>query len=473
LPDVQDQQPDSAADHFGSFQEAVGFLEGMVNYEKRTRWKYTDASFDLRRTRDLLAQMGNPHDALRIVHVAGTKGKGTTSALVASMLQAGGLRAGLHTSPHLVSVCERMRVDGTPIPEGQFQQLLGEVRDYVHRKRTESRNDAPTYFELTAALAMLHFRRQNVDWAVIEVGLGGRLDSTNVVSPRCAVITPIGFDHMDKLGDTLAKIAGEKAGILKPGVPLVLAAQRYPEALRALRQAAERQGCPRWEVGREVVISGARALAAPLSEPDAPVGWAFDVAAPSRRYEGLNIGLLGAHQVENCATAIGAVEILRQAGELELEPDAVRTGAAHCRWPARVELLARAPALILDAAHTVESVQALVEALATHFPSRAVSFVFGCSADKNAERMLTLMAPNCVRLVATRSESPRAVPAGEIARLAAGAGIARVDCVESGPQAVARALGEAGPDEVVCVTGSFFLAGEVREAWELGSLTGC
>ena len=449
---------------FASFQEAVEFLEGLVNYEKRTASKYTDATFDLRRMRQLLHHMGNPHEGLPMVHVAGTKGKGSTSAFVAAMLEAGGRRTGLHTSPHLVSVCERIRVNGQPATEDEFRRLLGEVRDYVHRKRSEDRNNAPTYFETTSALALLHFRRRSVDWAVVEVGLGGRLDSTNVISPQCCIITPIGLDHMQKLGDTPAAIAGEKAGIMKPGVPVVLGRQRHPEALARLRRQADTLGCPTWEVDREVQVTRMAPLVAPPERPDAPLGWEFDVSTPVQCHRGLTTVLLGAHQVENCATAIGAIDMLRERGALRIAPDAIATGAARRRWPARVELLQRHPALLLDAAHTPESIQALLAALDAHFPGRPVSFVFGCSADKDAPSMLRLLAPRCRRFIAAQADSPRAMEASAIAGLAAEAGAPALACVPDGPQAVDQAIAQATPDEVVCVTGSFFLAGEVRHA---------
>ena len=462
---------------FSSFRQAVEFLESLINYEKCDGWKYSVATFELRRMRELLAWMGDPQEGLPVVHVAGTKGKGSTAAMVESVLRAAGLRTGLHTSPHLVSVCERLRVDARPVEEDQFLRLLNEVRDYVEQKRAECRKDAPTYFEITSALALLHFRRSAVDWAVVEVGLGGRLDSTNVVSPRCCVITPIGFDHMDKLGDTPAAIAGEKAGIMKPGVPVVLARQGYPDALEALRRRARELECPCWEVGREVAVENMRPLAAPAYSPAAPaynpaapVGWLFDLCTPGRRYDGLAISLLGAHQVENCATAIAALEVLRGAGELELDPEAVRAGVGSCRWPARVELLERSPALVLDSAHTAESIAALLAALEVHFPGRPVRFVFGCSADKDAQRMVGMLAPRCAGFLATQADSVRAMPAHEVARVAARAGIGNVACMPDAPQAAARALEDAAPEEVVCVTGSLFLAGEVRLAWERGGL---
>ena len=462
--------PRTSTTTFESFQEARDFLEKAINYEKRVAWKYTEKTFDLRRMEELLAQLGNPHRALRVIHIAGTKGKGTTAALIASCLQAAGYRTGLHTSPHLVSICERMVVDGQSVSESEFCRLLGLARAYIDKKRRESRDDAPTYFEATTALAFKHFQEQQVDWAVVEVGLGGRLDSTNVVSPECCVITLIGFDHMDKLGDTVEKIAGEKAGIIKRAVPVVLANQKYPGALGVLRERADAMGCPRWEVGREVTIGTMQPLAAPMNDSEASVGWRFTLNTPRHAYKDLFCSLLGAHQVENCATAVGTLEMLADAGKLKIEPEAVRRGIASCRWPARVELLQRRPALVLDAAHTVESVEALLAALEAHFPGRPLRMVFGCSQDKNYEAMLRLIVPRCTSLITTQANSPRAMDAQQLGWLAFQIGLKNIRAVISPPEAVRECLRAAAAHEIVSVTGSFFVAGEVAEAWQKGIL---
>jgi len=456
---------------FSSFQEAVDFLEKAIDYEKRTRWKYSDELFDLRRMDALLAELGDPHRSFRVIHVAGTKGKGSTAALIEACLRQGGYRTGLHTSPHLASVCERMVACGRPAKEADFCRLLGLLRGYIHRRRLEARDEAPTYFETTTALSFKHFQEQKVDWAVVEVGLGGRLDSTNVVSPECCVITPIGLDHTDKLGDTPGMIAGEKAGIIKPGARVVLARQGYPEALAVLRGRADAMGCPRWEVGGEVRVTEKSPLVAPPEDAHAPVGWLFSVETPLRSHPRLFTPLLGAHQVENCATAIAAIDTLVEAGRLLVEPEAVARGVAACRWPARVELLGREPLLVLDSAHTVESVRALMDALATHLPRRPLQVVFGCSADKNYGGMIELVAPRCAGLIATQADSPRALPADEICRAARQAGIGSVRAVVGAPQAVRECLQGAGARDVVCVTGSFFVAGEVRTEWEQSGLT--
>ncbi len=449
---------------------AVDFLEKAIDYEKRTSYKYSDATFNLARMDALLAELGNPHHAMKIIHVAGTKGKGTTSAIAEACLREAGCRTGLHTQPHLVSVRERMRVDGRPAAEQEFCRLLDGARGYIERLRVECRDEAPTYFETTTALAFLHFRQQGVDWAVIEVALGGRLDATNVVLPQCCVITPIGLEHTDKLGVTVAEYAGERTGIIKKDVPVVLASQHYGEALTVLRERADQHDCPCWEVGREVSVSHMEPLSAPAQQPQASLGWRFSVQTPAGAHEDLFTPLLGAHQVENCATAIGALDLLGSRGEVSVSPEAIRDGIAHCHWPARVELLQRCPALVLDTAHTLESTRALLDAIEIHLPGRAIRMVFGCLADKNIGAMLAVLAPRCVSLVTTQADSPRAADAEDLAREARAAGMSPVRAVPSAPQAVRESLQAAGSGDVVCVMGSFYVAGAVRRAWELGEL---
>jgi dihydrofolate synthase/folylpolyglutamate synthase len=449
-----------------TFQEAVDFLEQGLNYEKTQRWLYNTRWLNLDRTNRMLEALGDPHLRYHVIHVAGTKGKGSTAGAIAQCLRRCGRRTGLLTSPHLVTHRERIRVDGAMIDTEAFQQIVRTMQPYVEGERLHERagrHKAPTYFEMLTALAFEHFARAEVDWAVVEVGLGGRLDSTNVVAPRCCVITTIGLDHVSKLGESPEAIAGEKAGILKAGVPVVIGRQSYPGALETLRRAADARGCPRWEVGRELRVRSAAAMSAPADRPAAEVGWRFALQTPRRNYPDLHTPLLGRHQVENLAAAIGAIEMIAGGGALQADPERIAQAVAECRMPGRVELLQRGPALVLDVAHTVESVQALLDALDVHFPGRPLRVVFGCSRDKNLEGILSLLAPRCIEFTATQASLPRALAVEEVARAA------RVHLepliVPNPSEAVLGALSRARPQEVVCVTGSFYVAGEVRAAW--------
>ena len=476
----------------GAFRQAVDFIESGLNYEKTQRWKYNRKWLDLSRMEGLLAAMGQPHRSYKVIHVAGTKGKGSTAGAAAHCLHRMGHASGLLTSPHLVTPCERVCVNGRMIGEEDFGRIVRQMEPYVEAKRQEEGATgfrAPTYFEMLTAVGFQYFRERGVEWAVVEVGLGGRLDSTNVVTPSCCVITTIGFDHTDKLGFTPEAIATEKAGILKPGVPVVLGRQQYPGALETLRRAAQECGCPSWEVGRDLVVSdsrptGARAPRArtprartPRAQsrkvdadraPRAQAGWRFSLETPARSYKDLFTPLLGAHQVDNLVAAIGALDMAELHAGLKVEPERVAEAIADFRMMARIEVLQEQPVLILDVAHTVESVMALVAALDAHFPRRRLRLVFGCSADKNVDGMLSVVRGRCASLVATQSQLPRALPAPTVAETARRLGIVADGALSTIPDAwdaLQHALAQAQPGDVVCVTGSFYVAGEVRASW--------
>lgn len=456
-------------DSVTTFGDAVAFLERGINYEKSRDWRYDSTYFNLDRIRELLTAIGNPHERLAVIHVAGTKGKGTTGGAAAHILTCMGHRVGLLTSPHLVTARERMRVDGEMIPEADFTCLVRTLQPYVehHRSRQARReHKAPTYFEIMTAMAFRHFAQQSVDWAVVEVGLGGRLDSTNVVRPRCCVITAIGMEHTDKLGETPEAIATEKAGIIKPAVPVVLGSQPYAGALATLQRIADEQRCRVWQVGREVRFELGSTLAAPAGEPQAPVGQRFSLATPSQTYVDLFTPLLGAHQLGNLAAAVAAVELATG----QAPPRAKLAQAlAQFTIPGRLELVARAPAVLIDVAHTVESVQALLSAIAAHFPGRSLHIVFGCSEGKNLRGMLALFAGRCASFTATQSKLPRAMPAEEITAVARECEPAPPEAIRLGAdpwEAFQQASSMARPEDVVCTTGSFYTAGEIRAGWE-------
>ncbi|NLW49573.1 MAG: bifunctional folylpolyglutamate synthase/dihydrofolate synthase [Candidatus Brocadiaceae bacterium] len=465
-------QPQWAMPPVSSFAEAVVFLEKGIDYERTRRWLHNARWMNLPRVAALLDAMGDPHRAYKVLHVAGTKGKGSTAGAAAHCLHRAGLRTGLLTSPHLVTHRERIRVDGRMISQDEFWPIVRRMQPHVEARRAAEGLDshrAPTYFEMLTVLALEHFARRGAEWAVVEVGLGGRLDSTNVVSPAVCVITPIGYDHMDKLGETPGEIAAEKGGILKEGVPFVLGRQRYPDARETLRRMATERHCPCWEVGRDVVLIRNEVLAAPASAPTAPVGRRFGLRTPCGEHHDLFTPLLGAHQLDNLAAAVAALEMAVEHGDLAFPAAALPAALADFRIPGRVELLQRQPAFVLDVAHTIESTEALIDALSVHFPGRRVHVVFGCSADKNAEGMLGAMRGHCATLTATQSRMRRARPAVEVAQAAVGCGLAdagcRIDTIPDAWEAVRVALERAEPADVVCVTGSFYVAGEVRAEW--------
>lgn len=393
---------------------------------------------DLGPTRRLLSRLGNPQERFEAVLVAGTNGKGSIAALIASVLGCGGHRVGLYTSPHLVDVRERIRVGGRLISTGDLRELAGEVREAV-------REDV-TYFEFTTALAFLHFLRNGVDVAVLEVGLGGRLDATNVVRPKVGVISNISLEHRAYLGRRLADIAREKAGIVKPGGRVVTAA-RQRAVLETLADIARERGARIYRVGRDIRVR---------TRGDG----VFSYFGLERNIPELRLHLRGRHQVVNAACAIGAVEILAGSG-FRVDEDSIRQGLATCRWPGRLEVLRENPAVVVDGAHNPAGASALRAALEEDFSRRKLILVFGVLSDKDHRGMLRRLAPLADHVVLTRPREARALPPEVAARFVRGMG-KRVEVVEKSERALARALALAGEDDLILVTGSLYLVGEAR-----------
>jgi len=431
-----------------TYRDALIYLNSFTDYEKRGFAAYAPEFYNLARVRRLLALMGEPQRAFKAVHIAGTKGKGSTAAMIESVLRAGGYRTGLYTSPHLHTFRERIVVAGELIPEEGVSGLVDDIQPLV------AQVEDVTTFEIITCLAFAWFARQGVEWAVVEVGLGGRLDATNVLDPELTVIAPISYDHTAILGETLAEIAAEKAGIIKPGVPLVSAPQP-DEALAVIRDAAGRQGAPLTLLGRDWTWQvGAAGLD----------GQSFTV----RKGEGditreLFLPLLGEHQVANAATAVAAIDLLEQGG-LELPATALREGLGAVRWPGRLEILNREPLVVADGAHNGDSARKLAAALGDLGTSRRLTIVLGGSPDHLTSDLLGALLPAAARVIATQSSHPRAASAAWVQDRAAELGF-EVEVSESVAQALDLALAGAGPQDLICCTGSLFVAGEARAAW--------
>ncbi len=500
----------------------------------------------LDRMRELLGRLGDPHEAVPTVHVAGTKGKGSTSAMIAAVLSAAGYRTGLFTSPHLDRVEERIAIDGRPCSADELAELVERVRPAVEAmdqaagsaardqgsgvrdQGTESANPeisnlkspnlkspnlqifkspnqhGPTYFEIVTAMAFDHFRRRGVDAAVLEVGLGGRLDSTNVCSPCVTIITSISFDHTKQLGDTLASIAAEKAGIIKPGVP-VISGVVADEPRETIRRIAGKNGCRLVELGvdfrfdyhpprhLERAASPAR-FDFQYGKPRLSVAEPAPTATSGRGFTTIEISLLGRHQAANAAVALAALEELRQSG-WTIPEAAIRRGLAEVVWPARVEIVARRPTVVLDAAHNVASIAALVEVLDESFSTARRLLIFATTQEKDHRGMLQRLLGRFDHVIFTRySDNPRSVPPAELLELAKSIGrgsssatgwggsltatpaIASPLPLGEGPgvrattmeiaatpaEAWAAVRRVATPDDLICITGSFFLASEMR-----------
>jgi dihydrofolate synthase/folylpolyglutamate synthase len=447
-----------------TYEQALAFWFSRVNYERRAP-RPSDLKLD--RMRALLALLDNPQDRLRIVHVAGSKGKGSTSAMLAAILRQAGRRTGLFTSPHLCRVEERIQVDGVSITPEELTQLMAAVQPAVEqldRAAAASGGQLVTFFEVATALGFLYFARRRTDVAVIEVGLGGRFDSTNVCQPLVALITSISLDHTHILGDRLASIAMEKAGIVKPGRPAISGATA-PEARPVIERICRERGAPLRQLSVDFHFDYEPGKVRGPGAHRARVR----VTTERTRWPALELGLLGEHQAANAAVAVACVEQLRTEG-LAIADEAVAVGLAGVDWPARLEVVPGRPLVVLDCAHNVASAQALVDTLLASFPPARRVLVFAISNDKDVAGMLRVMAPHFVQVVFTRfRDNPRSVAPEHLAKLLRDV----TDCpttVAASPEAAwqtARAL--AGPDDLICVAGSVFLAGELRPLLLAGS----
>lgn len=447
-----------------SYQSALAFLYDRINYERAQTMPYERRALDLERMRELLTRLGGPDDELPIVHVAGTKGKGSTSAMFAAMLTAAGFRTGLYTSPHLERLEERFQVDGQLCSADELVSLVETLRPIVADMDGRAGGAAPpesgpTYFDLTTALALTHFARRRVDAAVLEVGLGGRLDSTNVCRPRVTVITSISYDHTKQLGNTLSAIAREKAGIAKPGVPLVCGVMEN-EPRGVIEARCREVGAPLMQLGRDFDFAYHPAALEEAGREHGRIDFISTVSG--RRRANIEVGLLGRHQAANAAVALAALDELARQG-WSFDEGAIARGLAGVRWPARVEVVGRRPIVVLDAAHNVASAMALVATLQENFRARRRILVFGTSRDKDVPGMLNALLPHFDEVVLTRYQNnPRGVAAEELAGQAErlGAKPARI-CSE--PAAAWDAIHAiAQEDDLVCITGSFFVAAEMR-----------
>lgn len=427
------------------YRRALAWLFSFANYETVPAVAYAAAKFNLERMRALLAALGSPQDKFQSVHIAGTKGKGSTAAICESILRAAGYRTGLYTSPHLHTFRERIRVAGELI----YPHAI--VEGVARLQEVQPQFPDVSVFELMTALAFDYFAKAGVEIAVVEVGIGGRLDATNVITPRVSVITSISYDHTTVLGETLAKIAAEKAGIIKPRVPVVSSPQKA-EALEVLERTADGRHAPLTLVGRDWTWE-------PLDQN--LNRQAFRVKGPGGNQAfDLRLHLLGSHQLANATTAIAALAVLGDAHPA-INSQAIQTGVESASWPGRFEVLEKNPYMVLDGAHNGDSARQLVATLGTLFPEARVHWIFGASSDKDVGAMFEEMIPLSREFIITRSNHPRAADSQELAALARQRG-ARVTTAESVADALELVHRRASGDDVIAVTGSLFIVAEAR-----------
>ncbi|RLS77077.1 MAG: bifunctional folylpolyglutamate synthase/dihydrofolate synthase [Planctomycetota bacterium] len=434
------------------------WLDQRTNFERVMPRAAPGGTFGLTGVRRLLAEVGKPQERFPAVHVAGTKGKGSTVAMLAAILQASGKRTGRYMSPHVHTIEERICVDGRPIGTADFVAAFSVVIPAVEsldRIAARRGRRGPTWFEVVTAAAFIHFAQQQVDVAVLETGLGGRLDATNVCRPEVTVITSISLDHMALLGPTVARIAAEKAGIIKRGCPVVSGAV-HPAAARVIAATARRRRAPLLQLGRDFHSSHVPAARHPGR---------VDVAFPDGVHRSYRLSMAGRHQADNAALAVVAAAELDRRG-ICVPERAVAAGLSSVRLPARIETVASGPLVVVDAAHNVASMEALVGTLAAELrPGRPRALVFAASRDKQVEQMLATATGSFDRLIVTRyATNPRAAP---VDRLVAACRLARLPpptVAENPADALRLARSLVGRHGIVVVAGSFFLAAEIRNA---------
>lgn len=435
-----------------TYDSALKYLFGQTDYEQMLRVRYNRDTFNLDRMRLLLSGLGNPHTKLRAAHIAGTKGKGSTATMLAEMLRTCGYKVGLYTSPHICDVRERIRVDGEMISQAALTRLICQVEPIIAKMA-----DKPTFFEIFTAMAFQHFANSGVDVAVVEAGLGGRLDSTNVLTPEVCGLTSISLDHTHQLGDTPAKIAAEKAGIFKRDIPAISVSQ-LPEVKRVLRKTARETGASLMFTGEDIDFSY-RVESSRQNGCHARIC----LTTPRSRFEHLPVPLLGEHQALNCGLALAMLDQLKLKGYNQISDEKAIRGLSSVYIPGRMELVHRDPRILLDGAHNGASVQALMRAIGQHIPYDSMVMIFGCAADKDINGMMQQISTGADKVIFTRAAgNPRAARPEDLAEMYEQCSGRVAQVTDSLRSAMRIALNAVSREDIICVTGSFYLVGEAK-----------
>ena len=418
----------------GAYQKSLDYLYSLEKF---------GMIFGLTQVQRILSATGSPHKEIQAIHIGGTNGKGSTAAMMSSILQKEGYRVGLYTSPHLIRFTERIKVNGKEIEEEEVAALTEWMK-----KEIETAGIAPpfTFFDFTTAMALHYFKQKLVDLAILEVGLGGRLDSTNVVDPLISIITNIAKDHEEYLGKTILKIAKEKAGIIKKGRPLITAATQ-PQVLRLFSKICQEKGTPFFRVGKEFRYARAE-------DGD------FDYEGLNRKLWSIHLNLRGFHQIINAATAFGAMEVLEDLG-YRVSTDAMIEGLREVEWPGRLEMVSSSPRVILDGAHNPAGALVLKESLEKEFQFQRLILLIGIMKDKDIQSMLHLLAPLADHIILTRPHTDRATPPS-LLKKALGRSGKKAEIVEDLNEAIERGLSLVQKEDLLCITGSLYTVGDAR-----------
>jgi len=435
-----------------TYNSALKYLYRQTDYEQMLRVRYNSDTFNLDRMSLLLKKLGNPQKKLRAVHIAGTKGKGSTATMLAEMLRACGYKVGLYTSPHICDVRERIRINGTIIPQAQLTRLIARVQPHIEKMA----NDKPTFFEIFTAMAFCHFADEKVEIAVIEAGLGGRLDSTNVLRPAVCGLTSISLDHTHQLGGTLAKIAAEKAGIFKRDVPVVSVPQE-PEAKRVLQEHAKDSKSRLMFTGEDIEFSY-RVESSRRAGCHARVC----LTTPRSRFEHLPVPVLGEHQAVNCGLALALLDQLKIQG-MKIDDSRAMAGLAGIHLPGRMEIVHEDPRILVDGAHNAASMQALLRAVGQHIPYDSMVMIFGCAADKDIAGMMDQIATGADKVIFTRAAgTPRAAMPHDLAASYLERCGRDAQVTETLAEALRVARSAVSREDIICICGSFYLVGEAK-----------
>ena len=438
-----------------NYSQAEDYLNSFINYEQIPGISFAQPGYSLAHVEELLNRMGDPQLAARTIHIAGTKGKGSVAAMIAQVLSSSDYKTGLYISPHLLNLRERISIDGTLISEDEFAAAVAEVKPSIESMKRDTGFRQLTYFEALTVLAFAYFKRKRVDFQVLEVGLGGRLDATNVAWPIACVITSVSLDHTQILGNSLEEIAREQAGIIKPGCWVVLSPQPE-EAGSVISDICNEKKAKVVQVGKDITW---HKIGHDLSHQS--------LVIEGRRHNyHVTIPLLGDFQLENAAAAVGALEILASAG-LAISAADIAKGLARVKWPGRFQILQQHPTVLVDGAHNVASMKRLVSNIRAYFGHKRVLLVFGTSCDKDIPGIINELVPLCPQVVITQAAHSRAAPPSTLAAEFSKLGI-EAEIAESIPQALSRALSKADRADLVCVTGSLFVVGEALDYFSAG-----
>jgi len=434
-----------------NYRQAEEYLNSFVNYEQIPGVSYAEPGYSLRHVEELLNRMSNPQLAARTIHVAGTKGKGSVAAMIAQVLSSSGYKTGRYTSPHLHNLRERITIDGSLISEAEFAATMAEIKPFIESMRQDARFRQLTYFEALTALAFAYFQKEGVDFQVLEVGLGGRLDATNVVAnPAVCVITSISLDHTQILGNTLQEIAREKAGIVKPDCWAVISPQPR-EADSVIADICREKKAKVVRVGKDVTW---HKTGGDLHHQS------LLIVGKENRYQ-VSIPLLGDFQLENAATAVAALESLSSEG-FAIPPANIARGLAQVKWPGRFQILQQHPTVLVDGAHNVASMKRLVTNIKAYFPGKRILLVFGTSCDKDIPGIISELVPLSPQVIITQASHSRAAPLPTLVAELTKRGI-HAETRETVTEAISRALSMADRTDIICVTGSLFVVAEALE----------